>query len=294
MLAQWTQSLSELTWRTASHLPTDVEAALQRARRAERAGTAARWALDTILENVTLARQRQAPLCQDTGALLFYCEVPHGSDTALITRAIQSAVRRATKAGSLRPNTIDPVNCRPLLDNIGPGAPSIHFTFVPRRISTVWLLLKGGGSENVSTQFKLPDAALQAGRDLEGARRSILAAVQQAQGNGCGPGILGVCIGGDRASGAEFAKRQLLRRLDDQANHPRLAALERRVTREARQLGIGPMGFGGKTTLLGVKIGALARHPASYFVSVAYMCWACRRLGVELDAAGRQLRFLGY
>ena len=139
----------------------------------------------------------------------------------------------------------------------------------------------------MSRQYSLPDAALGAGRDLEGVRKCILDAVQKIQGYGCAPGILGVCIGGDRATGYEVAKEQLLRPLDEKRLQSTavdgcrrgkpLAALEQRLLREANFLGIGPMGLGGKTTLLGVKIAARPRVPASFFVTVAYMCWACRR-----------------
>ncbi|MBU1856470.1 MAG: fumarate hydratase, partial [Verrucomicrobia bacterium] len=175
---------------------------------------------------------------------------------------------------------------------LGEGGPVIHVEFAPCRTVAIRLIMKGGGSENVSAQFSLPDTRLNAGRDLEGVRRCMLAAVAQAQGNGCAPGVLGVCIGGDRATGAECAKRQFLRPLNDHAPEARLAALERQVLQDAQKLGIGPMGFGGATTLLGVKISALARLPASYFVSVAYMCWAFRRRGIVLDAAGRVVRQL--
>jgi fumarate hydratase class I len=152
--------------------------------------------------------------------------------------------------------------------------------------------MKGGGCENVGAQYALPDSALGAGRDLEGVRRCILDAVWKAQGNGCAPGILGVCIGGDRASGMQAAKDQFLRPLDDCAADPVLAGLERRIMREAGALGIGPMGLGGRTTLLGVKIGALSRVPASFFVSVSYMCWAFRRRGMVMSADGVVRRWL--
>jgi fumarate hydratase class I len=134
----------------------------------------------------------------------------------------------------------------------------------------------------MSRQYSLPDSALGAGRDLEGVRRCVLDAVHKAQGYGCAPGILGVCIGGDRAGGYAEAKHQLLRKLDDVNGCPELARLERRILKEANSMGIGPMGLGGKTTLLGVKIGSLPRVPASFFVTVAYLCWAARRQTVEL------------
>jgi fumarate hydratase class I len=145
-------------------------------------------------------------------------------------------------------------------------------------------MLKGGGCENVGAQYSLPNEKLKANRDLDGCRRVILDAVLQAQGKGCGPGILGICIGGDRATGYEFSKEQLLRKLDDHNPNPELARLEQDVVETANKLGIGPMGFGGATTLLGAKIGVLNRLPASYFVSVSYMCWAYRRHGIKLSS----------
>jgi fumarate hydratase class I len=122
---------------------------------------------------------------------------------------------------------------------------------------------------------------------LDGCRKVILDAVLQAQGKGCGPGILGVCIGADRATGYEFSKKQFLRNLPDRNPVKELDALEQDVLKTANELGIGPMGFGGKTTLLGVKICAANRLPASFFVSVSYMCWAYRRQGVKLDTQSK-------
>ena len=196
--------------------------------------------------------------------------------TRTVTPArIAAAVAAATEKGWLRRNTNDAVTGKSIDTNVCPGAPVIHYTLDSD--SKVRLIMKGGGSENMSMQFSLPDAALGAGRDLEGVRRAVLAAVQHAQGYGCAPGILGVCIGGDRAAGFEEAKHQLLRDLADVNPVPMLAKLERRLLREANSLGIGPMGLGGKTTLLAVKIGARPRIPASFFVTVAYLCWAARR-----------------
>jgi fumarate hydratase class I len=138
-------------------------------------------------------------------------------------------------------------------------------------------LLKGGGSENVGFQYSLPHGALNAGRDLDGVRKVVLEGVFKAQGKGCGPGILGVGIGGDRPHSYWVSKEQLFRPLDDVNPDPRLAELEERILREGNELGIGPMGFGGNTTLLGVKVGSAHRLPASFFVSVSYLCWAARR-----------------
>ncbi len=263
--------LLELIRKTSSSLPADALKALRTARRREAAGSPARAALDTILANARLAAANGTPMCQDTGTLTFF--VDERLRRTVTGKAVAQAVARATENGWLRRNTFDSVTGRSADTNVCPGAPVVHYCGRPG----VTLLMKGGGSENMSRQYSLPDAALRAGRDLEGVRRCALAAVQAAQGLGCAPGILGVGVGGDRAGGYEEAKLQLLRALDDENPDPALAKLERRVLREANTLGIGPMGLGGKTTLLGVKIGARPRVPASFFVTVAYLCWAARR-----------------
>ena len=265
--------LAELIHETSSSLPDDAEQALRKALRREAKGSSARLVLDTLLKNVALARAAGTPVCQDTGTLTFF--VSENLRRTVTPERIAAAVSAATEKGWLRRNTNDAVTGKSIDSNVCPGAPVVHYTLDSE--SKVRLVMKGGGSENMSMQFSLPDASLGAGRDLEGVRRAVLAAVQHAQGYGCAPGILGVCIGGDRAAGYEEAKCQLLRDLADTNPVPALAKLERRLLREANSLGIGPMGLGGKTTLLAVKIGARPRVPASFFVTVAYLCWAARR-----------------
>ena len=265
--------IAELIHETSSSLPDDAEQALRKALRREAKGSSARLVLETLLKNVALARAAGTPVCQDTGTLTFF--VSENLRRTVSPERIAAAVAAATEKGWLRRNTNDAVTGKSIDSNVCPGAPVIHYTLDSD--SKVRLIMKGGGSENMSMQFSLPDAALGAGRDLAGVRRAVLAAVQHAQGYGCAPGILGVCIGGDRAAGYEEAKHQLLRDLADVNPVPMLAKLERRLLREANSLGIGPMGLGGKTTLLAVKIGARPRVPASFFVTVAYLCWAARR-----------------
>ena len=265
--------LAELIHETSSSLPDDAEKALRSTLRREAKDSSARLVLETILKNVALARAAGTPVCQDTGTLTFF--VSENLRRAVTPERIAAAVAAATENGWLRRNTNDAVTGKSIDSNVCPGAPVIHYTLDAE--SKVRLIMKGGGSENMSMQFSLPDAPLGAGRDLEGVRRAVLAAVQHAQGYGCAPGILGVCIGGDRAAGFEEAKHQLLRNLADTNPVPALAKLERRILREANSLGIGPMGLGGKTTLLAIKIGARPRVPASFFVTVAYLCWAARR-----------------
>jgi len=271
-------ALLELIRRTSTDLPPDVERALHTARTREAEGSAAAGALDSILENVALARQKSSPICQDTGTPLFYVRHPAGWSTRSLREQIRQAVAEATKKAYLRPNAVDSVSGKNSGNNLGDEAfPTIHFEEVDGDDLTVELILKGGGCENVGAQYSLPDDRLNAGRDLEGVRRAVLDAVHRAQGQGCAPGILGVAIGGDRGSSYAASKGVLLRPLDDAHAQPELAELEARILREGNQLGIGPMGFGGETTLLGVKAVDLHRLPASFFVSVSYMCWAHRR-----------------
>jgi fumarate hydratase class I len=272
------QPILELIRRTSTDLSPDVERTLHQAREAEAAGSAAAGALDTILENVALARVQSTPVCQDTGTPLFFVRHPAGWSTRELRQQIRSAVAEATKQSYLRPNAVDSVSGKNSGNNLGDEAfPTIHFEEADGEDLVIELILKGGGCENVGAQYSLPDARLGAGRDLEGVRRAVLDAVQVAQGYGCAPGILGVAIGGDRGSGYAASKEALLRPLDDANPDPELAEFEGRVHREANTLGIGPMGFGGKTTVLGVKTVNLHRLPACYFVTISYMCWAHRR-----------------
>jgi fumarate hydratase class I len=278
-----TDALLELVRKAATDLPTDMEASLQNARSKEEADSAAQGALDTILLNVKMARQHATPICQDTGTPIFEVYHPFGVSTRSLKQQIRSAVATATQLSYLRPNAVDSISGENSGDNTGSEFPTMHFHEWEQDHIHVDLLLKGGGCENVSTQYKLPDASLNAGRDLEGVRRVVLDAVHQAQGRGCGPAVLGVAVGGDRGSSYLKSKQQLFRKLEDTNPNPQLAELEERLYDEANQLGIGPMGFGGKTTVLGVKVGAQHRLPASYFVSVAYMCWANRRASMDVN-----------
>ena len=275
MASQTVEALAALIAETSSSLPDDVLAALRKARRREEKGFAAEKTLATILENCSLARRKAVPLCQDTGTLAFFIDERLKRRTT--PAVVREAVSLATSRGMLRKNCIDSVSGLSHDDNCGEGAPQIHYIPAAGGRAGVTLLMKGGGSENMSRQYSLPDARLSAGRDLEGVRKCVLDAVVSAQGCGCAPGILGVCIGGDRASAYACAKRQLLRPVGERQTDKTLAKLERRLLADANSLGIGPMGLGGATTLLDVKIAALSRVPASFFVTVAYMCWACRR-----------------
>ena len=272
-----TQQFLELLRRTSTDLRPDIERALHAACVREADGSAAQGALDAIIKNVELSRGKSTPICQDTGTPIFYVYYPEGWSTRKLRKQIEDAVAEATAKAFLRPNAVDSLSGKNSGNNLGDEFPSVHFHEWDQPTLQVELMLKGGGCENVGVQYRLPDSKLGAGRNLEGVRRAVLDAVHQAQGQGCAPGVIGVAIGGDRGTGYIKSKEQFLRDLDDTHENPDVAALEKRLTDEANSLGIGPMGFGGETTVLGVKIDALHRLPACYFVTASYMCWADRR-----------------
>jgi fumarate hydratase class I len=267
----------ELLRRASTDLPEDVVAALERARNDEEPDTAAKNVFTSILKNIDIAREKSTPLCQDTGTNIFYVYHPIGLSTREMEADIVEATKIAVDRCYLRPNSVDSVTGKNPGTNLGPGHPSIHFHEWDKSDVWVRVMLKGGGCENVGTQYALPYAPMGAGRDLKGAEMVILDAINNAQGKGCGPGVIGACIGGDRAASYQAAKEQHFRKLDDVNPDSELAALEKRLYEKSNRLAIGPMGFGGNTTTLGVKVTKLNRLPASYFVSVSYMCWECRR-----------------
>jgi fumarate hydratase class I len=285
-------SLLELIRRASAEIPDDVQAAILNSLEKEKKGTIAESAMKLIERNIDMARQKSQPICQDTGSIIFYVDCPLGFDQMGFEETAKEAVRVATKKGYLRQNSVDSLTGVNDGTNVGPGSPAVHFHQRRSPEVSVRLILKGGGCENVGAQYSLPNEKLNANRDLDGCRKVILDAVLQAQGKGCGPGILGVCIGGDRATGYEFSKQQFLRTIPDRNPVRELDVLEQDVLSTANELGIGPMGFGGKTTLLGVKVCAANRLPASFFVSVSYMCWAYRRQGVTLKASGEIEKWL--
>ncbi|MGA2593942.1 MAG: FumA C-terminus/TtdB family hydratase beta subunit [Bryobacteraceae bacterium] len=281
-----TGSLLELITQTSTNLPPDVRAAMSLAAGVETPGTQSSQALNIILSNIDMAVDDEGPICQDTGMPTFVVHTPVGVNQIEIKKAIRAAIAEATRQGKLRPNSVDSLTGKNSGDNLGTETPVMHFEQWEQDEIEVKLILKGGGCENMNIQYSLPaslDHLGRADRNLEGVRKCILHAVWQAQGQGCAPGAVGVCIGSDRAHGYELAKGELFRTLDDVNANPVLAKLEAEIMDEANRLGVGAMGFGGKASLIGCKITAANRLPASFFVSVAYDCWAFRRLGVRLD-----------
>lgn len=292
-MSTFEESIYKLIVETSTNLPADVRRTIAKAREAEDRATRAGLSLSTIAQNIEMAECNVSPICQDTGMPTFIVHTPVGANQIVMKREIQQAIARATKDGKLRTNSVDSLTGANSGDNLGPGTPVIHFEQWEKDEVDVRLILKGGGCENKNIQYSLPcelEGLGKAGRDLDGIRKCILHAVYQAQGQGCSAGFIGVGIGGDRTTGYELAKQQLFRHVEDVNPIPELAKLEDYILDKANQLGIGTMGFGGNVTLLGCKIGVMNRLPASFFVSVAYNCWAYRRQGVLLDGSTHEIK----
>jgi fumarate hydratase class I len=290
---QFKDSMYKLIVETSTNLPPDVRRAVLKARQSEDAGTRSTLPLSTIATNIKMAETDVAPICQDTGMPTFEVHCPVGANQIEMKKAILEAIDLATKNGKLRPNSVDSITGANSGNNLGPGTPVIHFSQWEKDDIEVKLILKGGGCENKNIQYSLPaeiEGLGKAGRDLDGIRKCILHSVYQAQGQGCSAGFIGVGIGGDRTTGFSLAKEQLFRKADDVNPDPTLAELEEYVMENANKLGIGTMGFGGETTLLGCKVGAINRLPASFYVSVAYNCWAFRRQGAIIDANSGEIK----
>jgi fumarate hydratase class I len=286
-------SMLNLIVETSTNLPPDVRRALNDAMNREKEGSQSDLALQMIALNVDMAVTNCGPICQDTGMPTFEIKTPVGVNQILMKKQILEAIVEATKQGMLRPNMVDSLTGKNSGNNLGDGTPILHFEQWEKPDIEVRLILKGGGCENKNIQYSVPCDLPNLGRadrTLDGVRKCIMHAVWQAQGQGCSVGAIGVALGGDRTSGYSFAKQQLFRELDDINPNPELARLEAYVMENADKLGIGAMGFGGLATLIGCKIGSFHRLPASFFVTVAYDCWAFRRLGVIIDSTSGTIK----
>src|SRR6059058_3294144 len=262
MLPSFFESVLQLIVQTSTNLPPDVRAAMTHALAAEPAPTRSSQALTIIAQNIDLAAGDEGAICQDTGMPTFEVRTPVGANQIWMRAQIRDAIAEATRRVKLRPNSVDSITGQNSGDNLGPGTPIVHFEQWERDEIEIRLILKGGGCENTNAQYAVPVELPHLGRadrTLEGVRKCILHAVWNAQGKGCAPGAVGVCVGGDRTSGYTHAKEQLFRTLDDVNPDVRLAEVEASVMSTVNDLEIGTMGFGGKVTLIGCKIGALLR-----------------------------------
>ncbi len=270
------EALVELYTKAATSLPQDVESYLKSAYRREKDSNARR-SFSIILENIRMAKESKSPLCQDTGVPVFFVKIPKNISQLNLKNYIIKATRIATKKIPLRPNAVDILTEKNSGDNTGIGFPIIYFEEARDNKLVIDLMLKGAGCENVGKLYNLPVKELQAERDLSGVGKCVIDAVYNAQGRGCPPYVIGVGIGASKDQVTKLSKEQLLRKLGDKNEYVILEKLEKNLIKDINKLGIGPLGFGGKTTALEVKIGINHRHPASYFVDVSMSCWADRR-----------------
>jgi fumarate hydratase subunit alpha len=265
-----------------TELPLDVKVALQRAYRDE-VNEIGKAQLKVILDNVELAEKTCTPMCQDTGVVIFYVKAGsklHGLDQ--IEEALRKATVRATKEVPLRPNAVDPFTQKNTGDNTGRHIPYIHWEIVPGDALEITVLPKGGGSENVSAL-----GMLSPNQGINGLKKFVVDTVIKAGAKPCPPTILGVAVGGGVDIVMNIAKQALLKPLDQPNPNPELAKLEQELSEAVNSTGIGPMGLGGKTTVLGVKVDYAHRHPASYPVAVVVQCWAARRASARIYSDGK-------
>ena len=263
------------------YLPEDVKQALNKAY-VEETDETGKTQLKAILDNLECAEKEHAPICQDTGTITFYIKAGgEASNLDKIENALIAATKRATGEVPLRPNAVNPFTQKNSGDNTGKLIPWINWEIVPGDEIEITALPKGGGSENVCVM-----GMLVPGEGITGVKKFVVDAVIEADGKPCPPNILGVGIGGGSDIALKIAKKALLRPLNVPNQDPKIARLEKEILDAVNMTGIGPMGLGGKTTILGVNINYAYRHPASYPAAVAFNCWAARRATARISADG--------
>ncbi|MEM2118944.1 MAG: fumarate hydratase [Candidatus Bathyarchaeia archaeon] len=262
------------------YLPEDVKQALKKAYEEET--ETGKTQIKAILDNIELAEKYKAPVCQDTGTIIFY--VKAGANVKGLDKveaALIEAVRKATKEIPLRPNSVDPFTGKNSGDNTGRNIPFVNWEIVSGNTLELTVMTKGGGSENVCiTGMLVP------GEGIKGLKKFAIDAVIKAGAQPCPPTIMGIAVGGGADIAMKLAKKSLLRPLNEPNPDPELAKLEKEIHEAANMTGIGPMGLGGKTTVLGVHVDYAFRHPASFPAAVAFNCWAARRATARINADG--------
>ncbi len=263
------------------YLPEDVKKALKKAYEDE-TSEAGKTQLRAILENIELAEKYKAPICQDTGTIIFYVRAGvEFKGLEKVEEAVFKATRRATKEIPLRPNAVDPFTQKNSGDNTGRFIPYINWELIEGESLELTVMPKGGGSENVClTGMLVP------GEGINGLKKFVIDSVIKAGSQPCPPTILGVAMGGGSDIAMKLAKKALLRPLDEANPNPEIAKLEKELLEAANMTGIGPMGLGGKTTVLGVHVEYAFRHPASFPAAVAFNCWAARRASARITSNG--------
>jgi len=277
------QDLVEPIKKAVTTLPGPTLSALQEAKKRE--GKAASVQFDAMLESVEIGERDGVPICQDTGTPTFYVRVgadyPGINELDSVKLGLKKAVQRATKEVPIRPNTVHPFSGKNPGDNTGKSIPWINWSLVEGVDLELTYLPKGGGSTNMSQLTMMTP-----GRGIKGVKEIVLKRVASMEGKPCPPTILGVGIGGSASISMELAKESLLRPVGKRHEENRVAELEEELKERANNLGVGPMGVGGETTVLDVKIEYDYRHPASFPVGITPQCWANRRVSLKLTPSG--------
>jgi fumarate hydratase subunit alpha len=271
----------ELLRLAATKLPQDVKEALKKAYREEESETG-KTQLGAILNNIKLAEKIGVPICQDTGTIIFYVKV--GAKVKRIDKieeALRRATGRATEEVPLRPNAIDPFTQKNTGNNLGRLIPHVNWEIVPGDSLEITAFPKGGGSENASTLN-----ILEPSEGVKGMKKFVIDTIIKAGGKPCPPTIVGVGVGGGADIAMKLAKAALLKPVGELNPDSNIAEIEKELYEAANMTGIGPMGLGGKFTVLDVKIEWAHRHPSSYPVAVAFQCWAARRASARINSDG--------
>jgi fumarate hydratase subunit alpha len=273
-----------LIQRAETLLPADIVTALERAYEQE-TEMLPKTQLKNILDNIQMARDTKIPMCQDTGVQIFFVNLPKNiSEYSIndITRGIRSGVVKATESVPLRPNTVHPLTRNNPGDNTGEHMPYINFKPSDNDYLELIVMPKGAGSENMSALSMLTPAA-----GIKGIKQFVLDTLIHAGGKPCPPIILGIGIGGSADISMKLAKEALLRPINHNHKNEQIAALEKELFEALNSIGIGPMGLGGKNTLLGINIEYAYCHTASHPVAVNIQCWAARRARVRIYPDGK-------
>ncbi len=271
------EQIYKLIIETSTQLPNDVKQYINNISNSK--------IIDIMKETIKISSYEKLPICQDTGFPYFQIDIPHHfrKYQEQIKNSIEKSLIKATKNGFLRPNSVDPISNKNWGNNTGILLPYIDWKYTDTKQINCKLLLKGGGSENASMQYTLPFDKIKANRDKQGIINTVLYHIQKIGGQGCSPGIIGLGIGGDRQLSFKLAKNQLFRPIDDINLDTDLKQIENEILTKANKLEIGPMGLGGSPTLIAVKAAKAARHPASFFISISYLCWVARRNECKLN-----------
>jgi fumarate hydratase subunit alpha len=272
--------LIEGIYQAVTNLPKDVIRALKKATTSEKGMS--KIQLETILKNIKIASKEGIPMCQDTGIISFYIEA--GTEfkyLADLKKILEKSVKRATKEIPLRPNTINPFTGKNPGDNTGTSIPHINWNMVKGSECKIHILPKGGGSENMSALWML-----NPGEGFDKAKKLIVEHILNAGGKPCPPTIVGIGIGGGADICMQLAKKALLRKIGEKHKEKRVAKMEKELTKLINKTGVGPMGMGGKTTVLDVHIEYAHRHPASFPVGLVLQCWADRKKVIKFTKDG--------